>query len=130
MIVVALVTERGGAGAAAVEALAQGCGLSSDVTQPELNSPFMSETATLTPAPTSPLPPTLVLPSLLASSPGATAAVAAAECIVGRLDILGLHGAWHMQPLLDGAALKKLLPRIPQGPAFGQVRASVFELSS
>jgi len=113
MVVVALVTERGGAGAAAVEALAQGCGLSSDVTQPELIPPFTSATET----PTS----TLVLPSLLASSPGATAAVAAAECIVGRLDILGLHGAWHMQPLLDGAALKKLLPRIPQGPAFGQV---------
>ena len=128
MVVVALVAERGGAGAAAVEALASGCGLSSDVTQPELISPFMSASAT--PTTQLPLPPTLVLPSLLASSPGATAAVAAAEYIVGRLDILGLHGAWQLQPLLDGAALKKVLPRIPQGPAFGQVRASLFELSS
>ncbi|GAX22700.1 tRNA nucleotidyltransferase [Fistulifera solaris] len=34
---------------------------------------------------------------------------------------LGLIGIWHQEPLLDGEAVKKLLPQIPRGPAFRDV---------
>jgi hypothetical protein len=37
------------------------------------------------------------------------------------LQLVGLVGIWGEKPLLDGVAMKKALPRIPEGPAFRKV---------
>lgn len=34
---------------------------------------------------------------------------------------LGLIGVWSRKPLLDGGEMKKILPKIPFGPAFREV---------
>ena len=34
---------------------------------------------------------------------------------------IGLIGIWDQQPLMDGIEVKKILPRIPRGPAFRDV---------
>lgn len=43
------------------------------------------------------------------------------DAFAAALQQLGLIGIWHQEPLLDGEAMKKLLPRIPRGPAFRDV---------
>ena len=37
------------------------------------------------------------------------------------LQLMGLVGIWGEKPLLDGRAIKEVLPKIPKGPAFRDV---------
>lgn len=43
------------------------------------------------------------------------------DAFAASLQQLGLIGIWGQKPLLDGGAMKKLLPAIPKGPGFREV---------
>jgi tRNA nucleotidyltransferase/poly(A) polymerase len=43
------------------------------------------------------------------------------DALATAMQQLGLVGIWGEKPLFDGGSIKKILPRIPQGPAFGDV---------
>lgn len=34
---------------------------------------------------------------------------------------MGLEGVWDLKPMFNGGEVKKILPRIPMGPAFSDV---------
>lgn len=37
------------------------------------------------------------------------------------IESMGLEGVWDLKPMFNGGEVKKILPRIPRGPAFSDV---------
>jgi hypothetical protein len=43
------------------------------------------------------------------------------DAFASAMQRIGLVGIWGEKPLMDGLEIKKVLPRIPKGPAFREV---------
>lgn len=43
------------------------------------------------------------------------------DTFAAALQQMGLIGIWSQKPLIDGGAMKKVLPNIPKGPGFREV---------
>jgi hypothetical protein len=43
------------------------------------------------------------------------------DAFAAALQQIGLIGVWNEKPLLDGLAMKEILPGIPKGPGFRDV---------
>lgn len=47
--------------------------------------------------------------------------IAAYMSMARAIESMGLEGVWDLKPMFNGGEVKKILPKIPRGPAFSDV---------